>query len=94
MTPVRFKTIISGALKSWDLDKNLTIEMNGLSCLIIEKSGLLVKVVFEEQAFGNIWKISKVGEKERVHPSVGATLKSLSLILSPNRPVGRVIFAK
>ena len=94
MTPVRFKTIISGALKSWDLDKDLTIEMNGLSCLIIEKSGLLVKVVYEEQAFGNIWKISKVGEKERVHPSVGATLKSLSLILSPNRPVGRVIFAK
>ena len=94
MTPVRFKTIISGALKSWDLDKDLTIEMNGLTCLIIEKSGLLVKVVYEEQAFGNIWKISKVGEKERVHPSVGATLKSLSLILSPNRPVGRVIFAK
>ena len=94
MTPVRFKTIISGALKSWDLDKDLTIEMNGLSCLIIEKSGLLVKVVFDEQAFGNIWKISKVGEKERVHPSVGATLKSLSLILIPNRPVGRVIFAK
>ena len=94
MTPSRFKTIISGALKSWRLDMGLTYEMDGFSCLISDKSGLCVKIVFEEQAFGNIWRISKTGDKERVHPSIGAALKSLSLLVCPDRSVGRVIFAK
>jgi hypothetical protein len=49
MTPSRFKTIISGALKSWRLDMELTYEMDGFSCLISDKSGLCVKIVFEEQ---------------------------------------------
>lgn len=93
MTPLRFKTIIVGALAAWELDYLVTYKGTGLSCEIQAKGGLSVAVVFQEESFGNIWKISKIGEKERIHPSVGAALKGLSLMLCPDRLIGRVLFA-
>jgi hypothetical protein len=93
MTPLRFKTIILGALTAWELDHLVTFNETGLSCEIKVKRGFSVAVVFQKESFGNIWKISKSGEKERIHPSIGAALKGLSLTLCPYRLIGRVLFA-
>ena len=93
MTPGRFATIISGTLKSWGVEDRCVLKTEDFSCLIILNSNVFVEIVYEEQSFGSIWRLREKGQKERVHPSVGAALKSLALILCPNRKVGRVVFA-
>ena len=54
---------------------------------------MFVEIVYEDQPFGSIGRLREKDQKESVHPSVGATLKTLALILCPNRKVGRVVFA-
>ena len=93
MTPVRFATIISGTLTAWGIGEHCVLKEEGFSCLITLNSNMIVEVVYEEQPFGSIWRIREKDQKESIHPSVGAALKSLALILCPNRKVGRVVFA-
>ena len=93
MIPERFATIISGALKAWGVEDQCVLETEGFSCLITLNSNVFVEIVYEEQPFGSIWRLREKDQKESVHPSVGAALKSLALILCPNRKVGRVMFA-
>ena len=93
MTPVRFATIISGALKAWGVAEHCVLKEEDFSCLITLNSNMIVEVIYEEQPFGSIWRIREKDQKESIHPSVGAALKSLALILCPNRKVGRVVFA-
>ena len=93
MTPVRFATIISGTLKAWGIAEHCVLTEADFSCLITLNSNMIVEVIYEEQPFGSIWRIREKGQKESIHPSVGAALKSLALILCPNRKVGRVVFA-
>ena len=93
MTPVRFATIISGTLKAWGIAEHWVLKEEGFSCLITLNSNIIVEVIYEEQPFGSIWRIREKDQKESIHPSVGAALKSLALILCPNRKVGRVVFA-
>ena len=93
MTPRRFATIISGTLKAWGVEDQCVLKMEGVSCSITLNSNVLVKIAYEEQSFGSIWRLREKNQKESVHPSVGAALKALALILCPNRKVGRVVFA-
>ena len=93
MTPQRFSTIISGTLKAWGIENQCVLKTEDFSCLITLKSNVFVEIVYEEQPFGSIWRLREKDQKESVHPSVGATLKTLALILCPNRKVGRVVFA-
>ena len=93
MTPVRFATIISGTLKAWGIAGHCVLKEEDFSCLITLNSNMIVEVIYEEQPFGSIWRIREKDQKESIHPSVGAALKSLALILCPNRKVGRVVFA-
>ena len=93
MTPVRFATIISGTLKAWGIVEQCVLNEGEWSCLITLNSNMIVEVIYEEQPFGSIWRIREKDQKESIHPSVGAALKSLALILCPNRKVGRVVFA-
>ena len=93
MIPERFATIISGTLKAWGIEDQCVLKTEGFSCLIILNSNVFVEIVYEEQPFGSIWRLRGRDQKESVHPSVGAALKSLALILCPNRKVGRVVFA-
>ena len=93
MTPVRFATIISGTLKAWGIAAHCVLKEEDFSCLITLNSNMIVEVIYEEQPFGSIWRIREKDQKESIHPSVGAALKSLALILCPNRKVGRVVFA-
>ena len=93
MIPGRFATIISGALKAWGIEDHCVLKTEGFSCLITLNSNVIVEVIYEEQPFGSIWRIREKDQKESIHPSVGAALKSLALILCPNRKVGRVVFA-
>ena len=93
MTPQRFSTIISGTLKAWGIENQCILKTEDFSCLITLNSNVFVEIVYEEQPFGGIWRLREKDQKESVHPSVGAALKSLALILCPNRQVGRVMFA-
>ena len=93
MTPGRFATIISGTLKAWGLEDQCVLKTEHFFCLISLNSNVFVEIVYEEQPFGSIWRLREKDQKESVHPSVGAALKSLALILCPNRQVGRVMFA-
>ena len=93
MTPGRFATIISGTLKAWGVEDQCVLKTKNFSCLITLNSNVFVEIVYEEQPFGGIWRLREKDQKESVHPSVGAALKSLALILCPNRQVGRVMFA-
>ena len=93
MTPQRFSTIIAGTLKAWGIENQCVLKTEGFSCLITLNSNVFVEIVYEEQPFGSIWRLREGDQKESVHPSVGAALKSLALILCPNRKVGRVVFA-
>ena len=93
MTPQRFSTIISGTLKAWGIENQCILKTEDFSCLITLNSNVFVEIVYEEQPFGSIWRLREKDQKESVHPSVGAALKSLALILCPNRQVGRVMFA-
>ena len=93
MTPRRFATIISGTLKAWGVEDQYVLKTEGFSCSITLNSNVLVKIAYEEQSFGSIWRLREKNQKESVHPSVGAALKALALILCPNRKVGRVVFA-
>ena len=93
MTPRRFSTIISGTLKAWGIENQCVLETEDFSCLITLNSNVFVEIVYEEQPFGSIWRLREKDQKESVHPSVGAALKALALILCPNRKVGRVVFA-
>jgi len=93
MTPRRFSTIISGTLKAWGIENQCVLETEDFSCLITLNPNVLVEIVYEEQPFGSIWRLREKDQKESVHPSVGAALKALALILCPNRKVGRVVFA-
>ncbi len=93
MTPRRFATIISGTLKAWGVEDQCVLKTVGFSCSITLNCNVLVKIAYEEQSFGSIWRLREKNQKESVHPSVGAALKALALILCPNRKVGRVVFA-
>lgn len=93
MTPWRFSTIISGTLKAWGIENQCVLKTEDFSCLITLNSNVFVEIVYEEQPFGSIWRLREKNQKESVHPSVGAALKALALILCPNRKVGRVVFA-
>ena len=93
MTPRRFATIISGTLKAWGVEDQCVLKTEGFSCSITLNSNVLVKIAYEEQSFGSIWRLRVKNQKESVHPSVGTALKALALILCPNRKVGRVVFA-
>ena len=93
MIPERFATIISGTLKAWGVQDQCVLKTEGFYCLITLNSNVFVEIVYEEQPFGSIWRLRQRDQKESVHPSVGAALKSLALILCPNRKVGRVVFA-
>ena len=93
MTPVRFAIIISGTLKALSIAEDCVLKEEDFSCLITLNSNMIVEVIYEEQPFGSIWRIREKDQKESIHPSVGAALKSLALILCPNRKVGRVVFA-
>ena len=93
MIPERFATIISGTLKAWGIEDQCVLKTEGFSCLIILNSNVFVEIVYEEQPFGSTWRLREKDQKESLHPSIGATLKTLALILCPNRKVGRVVFA-
>ncbi len=93
MTPERFEVIIRGATESWDVECKLEFLDSGPCCLLRMNEGK-VSISHELASFGTVWRIIGLDGRERVHPSLGSTLSSLSRILRPNQPNARVIFAR
>ncbi len=93
MNPERFEVIIRGATESWDVECKLEFLDSGLCCLL-RMNGDKVSISYELASFGTVWRVIGSDGKEKVHPSLGSMLNSLSRILRPNQPNARVIFAR
>jgi hypothetical protein len=93
MTPERFEVIIRGATEIWDVECKLEFLDNRRVCLL-RMTEHKVSISHEVTSFGNVWRIIESDGRERVHPSLGSMLNSLSRILRPNQPNARVIFAR
>ena len=93
MTPARFEVIIRGAIEIWDIECKTEFLDSPLGCLLWMTEDK-VSISHEVTSFGNVWRIVGLDGRERVHPSLGSMLNSLSRILRPNQPNARVIFAR
>lgn len=92
MTPERFRVLIEGLLAVWRVEAALTFEEEGCRCAVDAGDQAEVTISFERQPFGGVWRVAEPGRRDRVHPSIGAALKSLREILCPGRSAGRVLF--
>ena len=93
MTPERFEVIVRGATEIWDVECKIEFMDSLLGCLL-RMTEHKVSISHEVTSFGNVWRIIELDGRERVHPSLGSMLNSLSRILRPNQPNARVIFAR
>ncbi|MEC8750667.1 MAG: hypothetical protein VXX56_00805 [Pseudomonadota bacterium] len=93
MTPKRFEVIIRGATEIWDVECKIEF-MDSRSGCLLRMTEHKVSISHEVTSFGNVWRIIELDGRERVHPSLGSMLNSLSRILRPNQPNARVIFAR
>ena len=93
MTPERFEIIIRGATEIWDVECKIEF-MDCRSGCLLWMTDHKVSICHEVPSFGNVWRIIGLDGRERVHPSLGSMLNSLSRILRPNQPNARVIFAR
>ena len=93
MTPEKFEVIISGATEIWDVECKLEFLDNRRVCLLRMNEDK-ISISHEATSFGNVWRIIGLDGRERVHPSLGSMLNSLSRIVRPNQPNARVIFAR
>ncbi|MBH67784.1 MAG: hypothetical protein CMM58_05470 [Rhodospirillaceae bacterium] len=93
MTPERFEKIMSGAVEIWDVDSHMEFS-KGLKCCSIFMEDEKISISHELAPFGTVWRIVGLDGKERVHPSLGSMLNSLSRILRPDLPNARVIFSR
>ena len=93
MTPERFEVIIRGATEIWDVECKIEFMDSRPGCLL-RMTEHTVSISHEVTSFGNVWRIIELDGRERVHPSLGSMLNSLSRILRPNQPNARVIFAR
>ena len=89
----KFEVIISGAIEIWDVECKLEFLDNRRVCLLRMNEDK-ISISHEATSFGNVWRIIGLDGRERVHPSLGSMLNSLSRILRPNQPNARVIFAR
>ena len=92
MTPERFRLLIEGTLAVWRVEGSLSFKDGEASCHITAEGRDMATVSREVQPFGTVWRIQEPGRRDRVHPSVGAALRSLREILCPERSTGRVLF--
>jgi len=84
--------LIEGVLAVWRVKRDLSFEAGNCRCAVAEGDQAVVTISFERQPFGGVWRVEEPGRRDRVHPSVGAALKSLREILCPDRSAGRVLF--
>ena len=93
MTRERFEKFIIGTIAIWDVDCKPEFSEGLKSCSIFMAEDK-VSISHELASFGTVWRIIGPDGKERIHPSLGAMLNSLSRILRPDQPNARIIFSR
>ena len=93
MTPEKFEVIISGATEIWDVECKLEFLDNRRVCLLRMTEDKF-PYLMRQRLLGMFGELLGWMVRERVHPSLGSMLNSLSRILRPNQPNARVIFAR
>ncbi len=92
--PARFRVLLEGVAAAWESGAELRFDPAAPRCRFLRDGAEAAIVSVERQPFGAVWRVAAPGRRERAHASVLPALRGLRGLLCPERPGGRVFFAR
>lgn len=93
MSPAELEALLIGMLRLWQNNAEVTVSRDTAGPAARITDGVrVISIRRQTVAFGTVWHVEPIGERQRTYSSINGLIRDLRQRLAPERAIARVLF--